>query len=81
MTPKTITLPADLYERIEQEAQGEGKTADEVAIEAVKRELARRWLERTRREAEIRRGSMTDEDVEAAVDTAVQEWRREQRGR
>ncbi len=81
MTPKTITLPADLYQRVEQEAQSEGKTADEVAIEAVKRELARRWLERTRREAEIRRGSMTDEEVEAAVDTAVQGWRRDQQGR
>lgn len=81
MTPKTITLPADLYERVQQEAQGEGKTVDEVATEALKRDLARRWLERTRRDAEIRRGSMTDEEVEATVDTAVQEWRREQRGR
>lgn len=81
MTPKTITLPADLYERVEQEAQGEGKTVDQVATEAVKRELARRWLERTRREAEIRRGSMTDKAVEVVVDTAVQEWRQGQRGR
>lgn len=81
MMPKTVTLPADLYKRVEQEAEGEGKTVDEVATEAVKRELARRWLERTRREAETRRGSMTDEEVEAAVDTAVQEWRREQHGR
>ena len=81
MKSKTITLPGDLYERVEQEAQGEGKTVDEVAAEAVKRELARRWLERTRREAEIRRGSMTDQEVDAAVETAVQEWRREQHGR
>ena len=81
MTHKTITLPADLYERVAQEAQGEGKTVDEVATEAVKRELARRWLDRTRRDAEIRRGSMTDEEVDAAVDRAVQEWRGEQRGR
>ncbi len=81
MNPKTITLPGDLYERVEQEAQGDGKTVDEVAAEAVKRELARRWLERTRRDAETRRGSMTDDEVEAAVDTAVEEWRRGQRGR
>ena len=81
MTPKTITLPADLYERVEQEAQGEGKTVDQVATEAVKRELARRWLDRTRREAEVRRGGMTDKAVEAVVDTAVQEWRQGQRGR
>jgi predicted transcriptional regulator len=81
MTSKTVTLPADLYERVEQEAKGEGKTVDEVATEAVKRELARRWLDRTRREAEIRRGGMTDDEVQATVDTAVREWRREQRGR
>ena len=81
MTPKTITLPADLYERVEQEAQEEGKTVDQVATEAVTRELARRWLERTRREAEIRRGNMTDDEVGATVDTAVQEWRRGQHRR
>jgi len=81
MTPKTVTLPADLYERVQQEAKGEGKTVDEVATEAVKRELARRWLERARREADIRRGGMSDEEVEATVDTAVREWRHEQRGR
>jgi predicted transcriptional regulator len=81
MTPRTISLPADLYERVQQEAQGEGKTVDEVATEAVKRELARRWLERTRRGAEARRGTMTDEEVDAAVDTAIRDWRREQHGR
>lgn len=81
MTPKTVTLPADLYERVQEEAQGEGKTVDEVATEAVRRELARRWLERTRREAETRRGSMTDGEVDATVETAIREPRREQRGR
>jgi hypothetical protein len=81
MTPKTVTLPADLYERVQQEARGEGKTVDEVATEAVKRELARRWLERTRREAETRRGSMTDEQVDVTVQTAIRDWRREQHGR
>lgn len=81
MTPKTITLPADVYERIQQEAQVEGKTVDQVATEAVKRELARRWLERTRREAETRRGTMTDDEVEATIRTAIQEWRRDERSR
>src|SRR5438128_3507669 len=73
MTSKTITLPAELYERVEQEAQAEGNTVDVVVTEAVKRELARRWLDRTRREAELRRGNMTDDEVEAAVETAVKE--------
>ena len=81
MTAKTISLPADLYERVQQEAQVEGKTVDEVATEAVTRELARRWLERVRRETETRRGTMTDDEVEATVRTAIQEWRRDQRSR
>lgn len=81
MTSKTIALPTDLYERVEQEAEGEGKTVDELAAEAVRRELARRWLERTRRQADIRRGKMTDNEVDVTVDAAVQQWRRERRGR
>jgi len=36
MTPKTIMLPAEIYDRVEQLAQAEGKTVDEVAVEAVK---------------------------------------------
>ena len=47
----------------------------------MKRELARRFFERNRREAALRRGNMTDAEVEAEVDTAVHEWRTEQRSR
>jgi hypothetical protein len=77
MSPKDVTLPSDLSERVQQEAQEESKTVDQVATEAVKRERARRWLECTRRDAEVRRGRTTDDEVKAAVDTAVQEWRSE----
>jgi hypothetical protein len=39
--------------------------------------LARRWLERMGREAQCRRGNMTDEEVEAVVKKAIQESRAE----
>ena len=79
--PKTVTLADDVYDRMQQEAEAEGKTVDELAGEAVQRHLARRWLERTGREAQVRRGNMTDEQVEAVVERAIQESRAEQRGR
>ena len=79
--PKTVTLADDVYDRMQQEAEAEGKTVDELAGEAVQRHLARRWLERTGREAQVRRGNMTDEQVEAVVEKAIQESRAEQRGR
>ena len=80
-SPKTITLADDVYDRMQQEADAEGTTVDELAGEAVRRHLARRWLERTGREAQVRRGNMTDEQVEAVVEKAIQESRAEQRGR
>jgi hypothetical protein len=43
--------------------------------------LNRHLLERTGREAQVRRGNMTDEQVEAVVEVAIQESRAEQRGR
>ena len=56
---------------------GRGKTVDELAQDAIKRHLAQKTLERLRREAESQRGNKTDEEVEAIVDTAVQEYRKE----
>ena len=70
-----------MYDRMQQEAEAEGKTVDELAGEAVQRHLARRWLERTGREAQVRRGNMTEEQVEAVVEKAIQESRAERRGR
>ena len=40
--PKTVTLKDDVYDRMQQEAEAEGKTVDELAGEAVQRHLARR---------------------------------------
>ncbi len=82
MTPKkNVAIEPDLFDRITEEAAAEGKTADEFANEAARRYIARRWIERTKRAAQIRRGNMTDEEVEAVVEKAVHEFRTEQRAR
>ncbi len=82
MTPeKNVAIEPELFDRIAQEAAAEGKTADDLANEAARRYMARRWLDRTKREAQIRRGNMTDEEVEAVVEKAVRESRAEQRPR
>jgi hypothetical protein len=80
-TPKTVTLADDVYDRMQREAEAEGTTVDELAGEAVRRHLARRWLARTGREAQVRRGNMTDEQVEAVVEKAIQESRAEEHRR
>ena len=82
MTPKNIAIEdPELLERYEEIARSEGKTVDELTTEAVKRDVARRWLERNKRVAQVRRVNMTDEEVEAIVEKAIQESRAEQRAR
>jgi len=82
MTPKkNVAIAPELLEQADKVAQAEGKTVDEFAAQAMQREIARRTLERVRAQAELRRRGMTDEDVEGTVERAVQESRREQRGR
>ena len=81
MTPKNVAIEPDILERAGQIAEAEGKTVDEVATEALKRDIARRWLESNKREAQLRRGNMTDEEVEAIMERAIQESRAEQRTR
>jgi hypothetical protein len=74
---KNIAVSPDVLAQAMRQAEAEGKTVDEVAQEAIKRHLALKTLERLKREAESQRGSKTDEEVEAIVDTAVQEYRKE----
>ena len=82
MTPKNIAIEdPGLLERYAEIARSEGKTVDELTTEAVKRDVARRWFESNKREAQVRRGNMTDEEVEAVVEKAIQESRYEQRAR
>ena len=81
MTPKNIAIEPELLERAGRVAKAEGKTVDELATEALRRDLARRTFDRITSEAEIRRRGMSDEEVETVVQNAIQESRAEQRGR
>jgi hypothetical protein len=56
-------------------ATAEGTTVEELATNALERDLARRWLERVGRERQIRRATKTDDQIDAFVERAVQESR------
>src|SRR4051812_46078782 len=75
MSGKNIAVSDEIYERVQEIAAAEGTTVAEVAKKALERDLARRWLERIGREGQVRRGNMADDEVEAVVDWAVQEFR------
>lgn len=75
MSGKNIAVPDEIYERVQEIATAEGTTVEALATRALERDLARRWIERVSREGELRRGDMTDDEVEAVVERAVQESR------
>lgn len=75
MPTKSIAVPDAVYERVQQIATAEGTTVDQLATKAIERDLARRWLDRIGLEGELRRGGMSDAEVEAVVERAVQESR------
>lgn len=75
MPGKNIAVPNEIYERVQKIATAEGTTVEELATKALERDLARRWLERIGGEGELRRGDLTDDEVEAVVERAVQETR------
>jgi hypothetical protein len=54
-TQNTITVPDEVHLRVQHQAEVEGKTVDELMAEALKSHLARRTMERFRREADLRR--------------------------
>ena len=75
MSGRKIAVPDEIYERVQEIATAEGTTVEALATKALERDLARRWLERVGRDGNLRRGSMTDDEVEAVVGRAVQESR------
>lgn len=75
MPTKSIAIPDAIYERVQAAAAAEGTSVEQLAENALERDLARRWLGRIGREGDVRRGSMTDADVEVLVERAVQESR------
>jgi fructose-1,6-bisphosphatase/sedoheptulose 1,7-bisphosphatase-like protein len=75
MSGKKIAVPGEIYDRVQEIATAEGTTVEELTTKALERDLARRWLERVGREGQVRRGNMTDDEVKAVVERAVQESR------
>jgi len=81
---KNLHIPDDLLAQAEKLAASQGRTADDVAADALKRYLAHEWLTKIEREGQERRwhlGLKSDEEAEAVVDRAISEYRDEQRGR
>lgn len=75
MPTRSIAVPDTVYERVQQIADAEGTTVEELATRAIDRDLARRWLDRIGREGDQRRGNMSEADVDAVVEQAVRESR------
>ena len=75
MPTKSIVVPDAVYERVQQIAAAEGTTVEQLATQALERDLARRWLDRVGREGDQRRGEMSEAEVDAVVEQAVQESR------
>jgi hypothetical protein len=73
MPTKRIAVPETVYDRVRKAAAADGTTVAELATRALERDLARRWLNRLSREGDLRRGNMTDAEVEALVERAVQD--------
>jgi ribosomal protein L13E len=78
MPTKSIAVPDTIYERVRRIAAAEGPTVEQLATEALERDLARRWLDRVGREGDQRRGNRTDAEIEALVERAVRESRAQQ---
>lgn len=76
--PTDLTIrgvPDDLREAIENAAQVQGKTFDELTVEALQHELGRLALARLRRKADVRRQALTDNQIDQQVAHAVNESR------
>lgn len=75
------SVPPALLTRAREVAEQEHISLDELATEALQRHVARRTLERFKREGDFRRRGMTDEQVENTVEQAVHEYRQEEQER
>lgn len=81
---KNLYVPDDLLAQARRMAESQGRTADEVAADALKRYLTREWLQRISGSAGAnrrRRGLETDEEVEEYVERVIAEYRTESRDR
>ena len=75
MTTKSIAVPDAIYDRAQAAAAAEGTTVEQLAVNALERDLARRWLDRVGREGDVRRGTTSDAEIETLIERAVQDSR------
>ena len=83
-TDNNLHIPDDLLAQAEKLAASQGRTANDLAADALNRYLAHEWLNKIEHEGQERRrqlGLKSDEEVEAVVDRAISEYRNEQHGR
>jgi hypothetical protein len=81
-TDNNLHVPNNLMAQAERLAARQGRTADELAADALKRYIAHEWLNKLDREGQERKrrlGMKSDEEVEREVDRAIAESRNEQR--
>jgi hypothetical protein len=71
-----ISMPDDLGQAVEKAAFEQGKTPEEVLVEAAKHEIGRRWMDKLKREGDARRSSKTQEEIDAAVNAAIEQDRK-----
>ena len=77
-TGNNVRVPEELLVQMQAAAREKGKSADELATDALKRYLANEWMNELEREGEERRrqlGLKTDDEVERYVDQAITEQR------
>jgi hypothetical protein len=77
-----LHVPEDLLSEAQRLAESQGRTADDLAVDALKRYLAHEWLDRIDRDGEEHRrsaGLKNDEDVESYVERVIADSRRDRR--
>jgi hypothetical protein len=81
-TDNNLHVPNNLMAQAERLAARQGRTADELAADALNRYIAHEWLNKLDREGQERKrrlGMKSNEEVEREVDRAIAESRNEQR--
>jgi hypothetical protein len=73
-TEANIKLPDDLLAQAQSIAQAEGITADDFVAEATKKQVARKLIEKLKREAKP--SGMTEDEEMEVVNKAVHDYRR-----
>ena len=75
MATKNVHISEELLAKLRSTAADEGKSVDEIAEDVLRRHLARQTLDRLGTEGKLRRGVMSEDEVESIVERAIREAR------